>query len=156
MKKLLIIALALLTLAALLAGCGKTSAGTPATTVTATVTTTVTTTVPAATSNAARLPVYSWEEAVDHIGEMAIVVGPVVNYFDPKEVFGDIKLGIGKIYSQPGWMDVEIKLERGTFSSDDYVGKTVAITGEIYLLDLFGKPAAAIDVTDLSQIEVLK
>ena len=161
MKKLLIVALTLLTLAALAAGCGKTSAGTPAATVTSTITSTVTatvtTTVPAAPSNAAQLPVYSWEEAIDHIGEMAVVTGPIVNTIGKYDTLTWPKLGMGKVWAQPGWVNIELKVKAGEISPEDYTGKTVAVSGEIYQYNLPGKPpTAAIDVTDPSQLDVLK
>jgi hypothetical protein len=127
MKKLLTIILATLVILTLVAGCAK---------------------------SGEEIPVYSWEEAIDHIGETAKVTGPIINLWDP-EFDGDFKLGMGKVWAQQGWVNIELKVDRDMISPDDYVGKTVSVRGEIYLYDLFGKQAPAIDVTDLSQIEII-
>jgi hypothetical protein len=97
--------------------------------------------------------VYTWEEAVNHIGETATVTGPIVDSFDLRTIgTGDnIVLGMGLTATSRWATGIELGVDRAELPADLYIGKTISVTGKIYKNMIGG---AAILVTDLAQIEV--
>lgn len=78
----------------------------------------------------------SWSDASAHVGEMTIVVGPVVGTTFASSSNGQPTfLNIGRDYPDPGRFTVVIWGEsRASFSTppeDAYRGKTICVTGEI-------------------------
>ena len=73
--------------------------------------------------------VISWDEAKNHIGQTAIVTGPVVGTHD----FGDAAvLNVGKDYPSASRFTVYIPADKRKGMPDDQdQGKTITITGKI-------------------------
>jgi para-nitrobenzyl esterase len=103
---------------------------------------------------AGEVPVYSWEEAIDHIGETATVTGPIIDSIDLRTSgYGDnIVLGMGKSVEDLGKVGIELAVDRAKLPADLYKGKTISATGKIYRNPLGG---ASVLVDDLSQIEII-
>jgi hypothetical protein len=95
--------------------------------------------------------VYTWEEAIDHIGEIAMVTGPIIDSIDARgSDFGDaIDLGMGKRFGEEGYVGIALAVDRAMLPADLYIGKIISVTGNIYITPL---GTAGIAVTDLSQI----
>jgi hypothetical protein len=95
--------------------------------------------------------VYTWEEAIDHIGEIAMVTGPIIDSIDARgSDFGDaIDLGMGKRFGEEGYVGIALTVDRAILPADLYIGKLISVTGKIYQTPLSG---SGIAVTDLSQI----
>jgi len=93
--------------------------------------------------------VYTWQEAVNHIGENATVTGPIINSADMRDFnYGDyIVLGMGKIFGEQGYVGIALKVDRTGLPSDLYIGKTISATSKIYRNIPSG---AAAEITDLS------
>ena len=75
----------------------------------------------------------NWDQAKDHVGETAMVTGPVVgtHSFDD----GGFVLNVGKEYPDKGRFTIFVganQVQSGQ-SPDSYQGKTVSATGEIQL-----------------------
>jgi hypothetical protein len=136
----------------------QTSTTTPSVTTT---TTTPPTTEPSPTpgsSDPEEVPAYSWEEASDHIEEVATVTGPVI--FAGKFLHAGLPwhftlvLGVKDV----GGVFVQMldALEE-SLPEDMYVGHTIAVTG--YIIELVSKgehTGTKIWVDDLSQIEIIE
>ncbi len=161
MKKLFI-ALTVLVICILIAGCSKPAPTSPAVSPAAAPVATQVAASPAPavtpTSTSTRPTVgakYTWEEAVSHLGETATVTGPVIDSVDWKQlgVGNDIALGVGKSITDGSAFGVPLSMDRAKLPADLWKGKTVAVTGVI------GKRAFGtgvnITVTDLSQIVVI-
>ena len=103
--------------------------------------------------SAATTNVYTWEEVIDHIGETAIVTGPIIDWVDLRDIgLGDnLVLGMGIGASEPGTVGINLKVDDAILPEELYIGFTVSVTGEIYENPLGG---ALIDVTDLSRIVI--
>jgi para-nitrobenzyl esterase len=97
----------------------------------------------------------TWEEAKDHVGESVIVTGPIIDSFDLRDVgWGDhIALGMGKPVQDPGTIGINLKVDDAVLPEDLYIGKTISVTGTPFINPLGG---VSIDVTDLSQIEIIE
>lgn len=100
--------------------------------------------------------VYTWQEAADHIGEDATVVGPIVESYDWKAagMGTNLALGMGMGIFEEGVFIVAITgtVDRSELPDDLWMNKEIMVTGKIKQ-----RPppfvGAMIDVTDLSQIE---
>ena len=97
---------------------------------------------------------YTWEEAVEHIGETVIITGPVIDYLD--FTFPDLRtdpvLGVGNPFGPNAFL-VRLMVDVDSLPEDLYVGITISIIGEIGPNSFGG---ARIWVDDLSQIEIIE
>jgi para-nitrobenzyl esterase len=103
--------------------------------------------------DATTVNVYTWQEAIDHIGETATVTGLIINAALSSDN-GDnniVILGMGKRESDPEAFRVILRVDSDNLPGNFYVSDIISVTGEIYMNSLGG---ASIDVTDLSQIVV--
>ena len=136
----------------------QTSITTPSVTTT---TTTPPTTEPSTSSSFSEpeeVPVYFWEEATDHVREMATVIGPVITAGDVLHpgltVHFTLVLGANDnrgVFVQIGRPLVE------SLPEDMYIGRTIAVTGNINELSWEGDfTGTRIWVDDLSQIEIIE
>jgi hypothetical protein len=96
--------------------------------------------------------VYTWEEAADHVGEIATVTGPII---DVRDVGGSIPivLGMGKKWGELGYVGISLKMDRDLLPEDLWVGKTISVTGYIYRTPT---GAIVVEIKDLSQIVVIE
>jgi rRNA maturation protein Nop10 len=94
--------------------------------------------------------VYTWEEAIEHTGEIATVTGPIIDVYDVG-FSRYMVLGMGKKWGEPGYVGIVIKVDRDTLPEDLWVGKTISATGYIYMTPTGG---VAVEITDLSQIVI--
>jgi hypothetical protein len=87
-------------------------------------------TVPA-TLPATAPAIITWDQAKDHVGQLAIVTGPVVGTHD----LGDAAvLNVGKDFPDRGRFTVYISAEKRKGVPDDlYEGKTITVDGTIKL-----------------------
>ena len=88
------------------------------------------TTIPATQPTSAPA-IITWDQAKDHVGQFAIVTGPVVGTHD----LGDAAvLNVGKDYPDRGRFTVYIPAEKRKGVPEDlYEGKTIAVDGTIKL-----------------------
>jgi hypothetical protein len=90
---------------------------------------------------------YTWEEAKDHIGETATVTGPIIDTLD---IGTSVLLGMGVSAYDAATVGIELpKADLDKYPEDLYVGKTIAVTGELYQNPYGG---ANVLVTDPAQI----
>jgi hypothetical protein len=94
---------------------------------------------------------YNWDQAVNHIGENAIVCGKIIDAMPIGErEFTLLGMGVGTLV--PGHVGIEVSNNvKPKLPADLYKGKTVCITGIIIRNPAGG---AAIKITDASQIVV--
>jgi para-nitrobenzyl esterase len=97
----------------------------------------------------------TWEEAKNHVGESVTVTGPIVDTFDLRTIgLGDyITIGMGKPVMDPGTIGINLKVDDAVLPEDLYTGKMISVTGTPYINPL---GSISIDVTDLSQIEIIE
>jgi hypothetical protein len=90
-----------------------------------------TTMAAAATAPTTSPVVIDWDQAKDHIGQKAIVTGPVIGMHD----FGDAAvLNIGKNFPDPSRFTVYLSADqRKALPADLDVGKTISVTGKLKL-----------------------
>jgi hypothetical protein len=158
MKTLFILALTIMLASILTVGCSKSTPATspapapaPASALTAPLA--VTTTSPITGGK------YSWEEAFNHMGEIATVTGPIIDSFDWKAQAksGDaVTLGMGKSFTDGNSFGIMIVMDLAKLPADYYRGETLSVTGEISATSKYQPvgTGAQMLVTDLSQIVV--
>lgn len=96
-------------------------------------------------------PTYTWQEAKDHIGEFATVVGPIIDTLD---IGSSMLLGMGVSIYNTATVGIELeKSDLDRYPKDLFVGKTIKATGELYQNPYGG---ANVRVTDPSNIEVVE
>jgi hypothetical protein len=72
-----------------------------------------------------------WSEAKDHVGDLAVVTGPVMGNHD---FGGAVVLNVGKDFPDRRRFTVFINKENRAGIADDlYAGKTISVTGKIKL-----------------------
>jgi len=169
MKKLLLIPLIIiLAFSIVLGSCGETSTTTAPTTTapttTAPTTTAPTTTAPTTTAPTTTAPTttpptttppttINWDEAFDHEGETATVVGPVVGVEDMGAGIGKYLVYLGDEFT--GTIAMILYADIALFPTlADYVGKTIEVTGEIYINPF--RSQAEIACTAASQIVIVE
>jgi hypothetical protein len=86
------------------------------------------TTAPATSPTTAPIAL-TWDQAKDHIGETAIVTGPVVGIHD---FGGAAVLNVGKDFPDPSRFTVYITKDKRAGMPDDLdTGKTISVTGKL-------------------------
>jgi hypothetical protein len=104
------------------------------------------------------VPVYSWEEASDHIEEVVTVTGPVISA-DRGLLYPGLNVHFTLVLGVKDVGGVFVQLPDGLVESlpeDLYVGHTIAVTGSIIELVWEGEHTGTrIWVDDLSQIEMI-
>ena len=132
MKKLLIIILTTLIVMALAFGCSK--------------------------NDPEEVHAYSWEEASEHIEEVATVTGPVISAGELLHAglpwYFTLVLGV----NDNGGVFVQMLGDLAEFLPEDqHVGHTIAVTGQIIELIWQGEHTGTkIWIDDLSQIEIIE
>jgi hypothetical protein len=106
---------------------------------------------------AEELPVYSWDEAEYHLGETAIVIGPVIE-MERGQIGSCITytLGVGKPVGHGSFL-VDLGCQESP-PEDIYTGHTISVTGYIVFNGYpgSGPSGARIVIDDLSQIEIIE
>ena len=154
MRSPLAVLLAIPMILILIVGCSKLQTSLPVTTQAAE-TSTVQPSQPAPTPTSidlSKVPVYSWQEAVKHIGETATVTGPIIDWTTIL-ISNYIVLGMGKKFGEQGYVGIALRVDKSAIPSDMYVGKTISATGYINR-NAFG--GAAVDVSELSSIKIVQ
>jgi hypothetical protein len=104
------------------------------------------------------VPVYSWEEAIDHISETATVIGPVVSAQEETYPGGVDLVTLMLGTEDTGGVLIQLLVDMESLPEGLYLGHTIAVTGYINEVTVLGGEifGTRIWVDDLSQIEIVE